>query len=122
MRIAEESLIERNTLVLECKKKLRLQKNDKDTEIRELERAIRILRGNSNLHNQIAALTPEITTLKKDRERREMEKKSHLNQIKRLAEQCHISRIQVDEAETELARLKLGIAGLIFAILRLSKS
>ena len=82
LRIAEESLIERNTLVLECKKKLRLQKNDKDTEIRELERAIRILRGNSNLHNQIAALTTEITTLKKDRERREMEKKSHLNQIK----------------------------------------
>ena len=40
-----------------------------------------------------------------------MEKKSHLNQIKRLAEQCHISRVQVDEAETELARLKLGIAG-----------
>ena len=111
LRVAEESLIERNTLVLECKKKLRLQKNDKDTEIRELERAIRILRGNSNLHNQIAALTTEITTLKKDRERREMEKKSHLNQIKRLAEQCHISRIQVDEAETELARLKLGIAG-----------
>ena len=45
-----------------------MKKNDKDTEIRELERAIRILRGNSNLHNQIAALTTEITTLKKDRE------------------------------------------------------
>ena len=112
LRVAEEELIERNSTIVELKKKLRLQrKSDKETEIRELERAIRILRGNSSLHSQIAALTGEVGALKKERERFEVEKKNHMNQINRLAEQCRVCRSQADDAESELTRLKLGIAG-----------
>ena len=111
LRAAEENLIERNATVIEYENKLRTHRNDKEIEVRELERTVRILRGNSSLHHQVAGLSAEATAMKKTNARLESESKSLVDQINDANERSRASRAEVDKLRKELSRLKLGIAG-----------
>jgi chromosome segregation ATPase len=111
LREAEESLIERNLKIIEYENKLRMHKQGRETEVRELVRSIRILKGNSKLHHQIAGLTAEIASLKKVNLRQSSQSRTYSEQMKVANERSRLSRMEVDGVRKELSRLKIGVAG-----------